>query len=398
MTPTLEEFQDNEKPKFKFNEQQEAAIQKAVDWYRRLQDGKTLKRVFFIAGYAGTGKTSIAREIVRRCVGEYGATYIAPTGKAASRLKQKGCRGAKTLHQFIYNVRGTNDDDEPIFSRKAQLDERPKLVVLDEASMVGEWDAERLLDHRIPVLALGDIGQVPPVKAAAYFTEDAVDVLLTEIMRQDKDSNIIRASFYVRQGNRLPPREYDDVKVYSEAPRVTALKKFMDKDSQIICSYNSTKDKWNSLLRKVKGFVSSMPLPTEKIICTFNQHGPGFCNGEQGIVLRYEPVPTVEKEDEEPSDMMYVVLESLTDGKEIKVKINPASFSDDPEAKQAAQKAVGGFDYGYCITIHKSQGSEWKNVCVLEELLRGVPYAKMMYTAVTRAQENLVVYRDLKAR
>ena len=167
----------NNEPVIQFNAQQIDAIEKAVAWYKRLQDGKTTKRVFFIAGYAGTGKTSIAREIVRRCVGEYGAIYIAPTGKAASRLKQKGCRGAKTLHQFIYNVRGVNDDNEPIFARKSTLDERPHLVVLDEASMVGEWDTERLLDHRIPVLALGDIGQVPPVKAAAYFTEDAVDVL-----------------------------------------------------------------------------------------------------------------------------------------------------------------------------------------------------------------------------
>lgn len=388
----------NNEPVIQFNAQQIDAIEKAVAWYKRLQDGKTTKRVFFIAGYAGTGKTSIAREIVRRCVGEYGAIYIAPTGKAASRLKQKGCRGAKTLHQFIYNVRGVNDDNEPIFSRKSKLDEKPHLVVLDEASMVGEWDTERLLDHRIPVLALGDIGQVPPVKAAAYFTEDSVDVLLTEIMRQGKESNIIRASFFVRQGNRLPPREYDDVKVLAESPRVTALKKFMGEDDQIICSYNSTKDKWNSLLRQVSGRITPMPGIGEKVICTFNQHGPGFCNGEQGIVISYEPVPDFERDEDESNEIMYVNLRSLTDGKDIKVKINPLSFSTDQEVRKEAQRAVGGMDYGYVITVHKSQGSEWDNVCVLEEILRGVPYSKMMYTAITRAKKNLTVYRDLKAR
>lgn len=381
-----------------FNEQQLSAITKAVQWYKDLQDGKTRKRVFFIAGFAGTGKTSIALEIIRRTVGEYSAMFIAPTGKAASRLKQKGCRGARTLHQFIYNVRGTDDEDNPIFSRKDRLDEKPKLVCLDEASMVGEWDAERLLDHRIPVLALGDTGQVPPVKAAAYFTEGSEDVLLTEIMRQGKESNIIRASFFVRNGNRLPAREYDDVKVYDRAPMTTDLKKFMGEDSQIICSYNSTKDKWNSLLRQIKGFLGPMPNMTEKVICTFNQHGPGFCNGEQGIVLRYENVPDYERDENESSEIQYVVLKSLTDGKEIKVKINPNSFSEDPETRQAAQRSVGGFDYGYAITVHKSQGSEWPNVCVLEEILRGVPYAKMMYTAITRSSKNLTVFRDLKHR
>ena len=377
--------------KITFNKQQLEAIEKAVKWYKDVQDRKTLKRFFFLAGFAGTGKTTVAKEIARRCVGEYGALAIAPTGKAAARLKQKGFSGAKTLHQFIYNVRGEDEDGEPIFQRKEMLDEMPKLVVLDEASMVGEWDAERLLAHRIPVLALGDTGQIPPVKASPYFVHP--DYQLTDIMRQGQDSNIIRASFYIRQGKRLPPREYDDVVVREGRPDFTFLKKHLGEESQILCSFNSTRERYNTTLRQMAGYCSDLPSPGEKLVCTFNQHGPGFFNGEQLIVKEYTDVPATEADENEPPGMLYVIGTSLSDGKEIKCKLNPTCFLGDGEDRAAAFRSVGGFDYGYVITIHKSQGSEWPNVIVLEEMLRGVPYDKMMYTAVTRAMNRLWVFR-----
>lgn len=376
-----------------FNNQQLDAINKAVAWYKAVQDRRTLKKHFLIGGFAGTGKTSIAKEIVKRCCGEYGAVYVAPTGKAAARLKQKGCYNAQTLHKFIYNVRGEDEDGEPIFVGKDSLDERPKLIVLDEGSMVGLWDMERLLSWGIPVLMLGDIGQVPPVKSEAFFIEERLDVLLTEIMRQSQDSNIIRASFFVRQGKRLPVREYDDVVVSDKKPTLVFLKQHMGADSQIICSYNSTRFHYNKMLRKICGYEERLPIPGEKIVCTFNQHGPGFMNGEQGIVLRYEDVPDFEREDDEPPQVCYVVLQSLTEDREVKIKFNPLCFDDDESVRAEAHKKTGGVDFGYVITIHKSQGSEWDNVIVLEEILKGVPYSKMMYTAVTRAIRKLWVFR-----
>lgn len=125
----------------------------------------------------------------------------------------------------------------------------------------------------------------------------------------------------------------------------------------------------------------------EKVICTFNQHSHGFMNGEQGIVEEYS-----ECEDEHGETEMRVRLLSLTDGRSRTVEFNPASFDTDPEVAQDARKSIGGFDYGYCVTIHKAQGSEWENVLVYEESIRR-EYAKMMYTAFTRAQKRLTVYR-----
>ena len=204
-----------------FNDQQKAAVSAVVAWYKGWQDRRHYRQFFRMGGYAGTGKTTIAQHIATLCGGESKVVFIAPTGKAAARLRQKGCTSAQTMHSFIYNVRGEDADGEPIFSAKGGLDQRPKLVIMDEASMVGEYDRKVLASHGIPILELGDPGQIPPVKDTQVFTLDALDVLLDQIERNA--GNIIKASMFIRQGKRLPVREYDDVRVRDGRPPDDAI-------------------------------------------------------------------------------------------------------------------------------------------------------------------------------
>jgi exodeoxyribonuclease V len=375
---------------FDFNEQQKYAIRSITAWYRQYRDGLALNPVYFLAGYAGTGKTSVAKTVAELCVPAHRIVYIAPTGKAASRLRQKGCKGAMTLHSFAYNVRGENEEGEPIFVEKGVLNESPLLVVCDEASMLGARDNRALLRHNIPVLALGDTGQVEPVKDAAAYTDANVDFMLTEIHRQAADSNIIRASMFVREGKRLPIREYDDVRVREGHPKDADLVEHSGEDGQIICARNDTRRYLNARVRAILGFSGAVPQIGEKIVCTSNQHGFGIMNGETSILLGYEEAPGYEREDDD--DGLRVRVKSLTDGKERRVKFNTLSFSADEEVATEARKSAGGFDYGFALTIHKSQGSEWDNVLVIEESLRG-QYAKLMYTAITRAAKRLTMYR-----
>ncbi|USN16392.1 ATP-dependent DNA helicase [Luteibacter phage vB_LflM-Pluto] len=386
-----------------FNEQQLAAIEAAVAWYQNWYSptlGVPRKQVFFLAGFAGTGKTTVAMTIAKRCAGElFRVEFIAPTGKAASRLRQKGCATARTMHQFNYNLRGEDDEGNPIFRAKETLDAKPKLIVLDEASMVGEYEYHDLIAHNIPILALGDIGQLPPVKAAAAFTATHVDVLLDKIERQGKDSNIIRASMFVREGKKLPWREYDDVRVREGKPSTDDLLAHAVEDAQILCSYNNTRSYINNKIRAKLGFKSTLPEVGEKVVCRFNQHGYGIMNGEQGIVLDYTQVDTRREDveniyDDEEDDGSRMVLRSLTDGRTLTVRFQRKSFSDDFEERKEFSKKPGAFDFGYALTVHSSQGSEWPRVLVIEESMRGIDYAKLMYTAVTRAQEVLTIYRD----
>jgi exodeoxyribonuclease-5 len=376
-----------------FTEEQQAAIQAIKSWYTAFRAGLTRKQTFFLTGYAGTGKTTIARAAAEECVPNHRSiAYIAPTGKAAARLRDKGCEGARTLHSFAYNPRGEDEEGDPIFHEKDALDILPLLVVMDEASMVGEYDFNAVSRHGIPILALGDLGQLPPVKAPYSLTPDHVDFELTQILRQKAESNIIRAAGFVRQGKTLPDREYDDVRVRTGSADLDMLMEHSGEDAQILVSYNNTRVAINRRVREKLGFADS-PIPQigEKVMCTFNQHKHGMMNGEQGIIIKFEDVPEYDIGANEPEDMMYVFLRSLTDGKTRKVKFNPASFSDDGEVAKEAVKAIGGFAYGYACTVHKSQGSEWPNVLVIDEPMGDV--AKLRYTAYTRAATRLTVYR-----
>jgi exodeoxyribonuclease V len=374
-----------------FNAGQLDGIARIVSWFKGWQDRKHRKQVFFLTGRAGTGKTSLAQAAAAQCASEYRVVFIAPTGKAASRLRQKGCKGAKTLHQFVYNVRGEDEDGDPIFIEKGYSKESPLLIVLDEGSMVGEYDMKALVRFGIPILVLGDLGQLLPVKAPPSLTPDNVDYELTEIMRQAAESNIIRAAGFVRDGKRLPLREYPDVRVRAGKAPLDQLLEHSGEDAQILCSYNNTRAWANNQIRTAKGFTGDHPNVGEKVMCWFNQHAHNFMNGEQGIVLGFDTPRDDELNEDEPDELQIMRLRSLTDGRERRVKYNPLSFSNDEDTRNAALKAVGGFQFGYCCTIHKSQGSEWDNVLVFEEMMGD--YAKMQYTAYTRAAKRLTVYR-----
>lgn len=384
-----------------FNDQQQNAITQATTWHQDWRQHKHQKQVFFLAGYAGTGKTTVAFTIAEQCCGSIQRVeFIAPTGKAASRLRQKGCHHARTMHQFTYNLRGEDPETgEPIFGPKLTIDSRPELIICDEASMVSEYDYNNLIKHGVPILALGDIGQLPPVKAVAIFTPEHVDVLLDKIERQGGESNIIKASMFVRQGHRLPCREYEDVKVRKGTVPLEQLLDHAGEDAQVLCSFNKTRESVNASVRRALGYTDQLPMIGEKIVCKFNQHGFGIMNGEQGIVLRYENVD-VRKEDresirdDEDDNGDRVWIRSLTDGKDYRVRFRKEAFDPDPEIRREAQKKPGGFDFGYAMTVHSAQGSEWPRVLVIEEDMRGVPYNQLMYTAVTRAQSHLTIYRS----
>lgn len=379
-----------------FNAGQLEGFEKAARWFN---GGKPRSKVFFLSGEAGTGKTTWAKGAVAELgLRNYQVVYIAPTGKAASRLRQKGCDGAKTLHQFAYNVRGEDAEGDPIFVEKFSLDERPTLVVMDEASMVGAYDLGAVTRHGIPILALGDLGQLQPVKAPPSLTPENVDHELTEPMRFRNadgtlapESNIVRGARFIRKGNRIPFREYEDVRVRKGTAPLDQLIEHAAEDAQILCSYNSTRNEVNARIRAELGFKGDQPNIGEKVMCWFNQHSYNFMNGEQGIVLGFDDIPLGDMKEDDPDELIFIRIRSLTDGKERKVKFNPLSFSRDADTAAEALKGIGGFQFGYGCTIHKSQGSEWDKILIVEENMGD--YAKMQYTGWTRAIQRLTVYR-----
>lgn len=374
------------------NEQQLYAINLIVNWFRGWQLQAHGQQVFKLAGYAGTGKTSIANIVVELCCGSKMSVFIAPTGKAAARLRQKGCVGARTLHQFIYRPAGENEDGDPIFVDKGSLDITPTLVCMDESSMVGERDNRNLLDRGLPVLALYDPGQVPPVKDRQVYDYDGADIVLDQIERNA--GNIVKASMVIRKGKFLPEREYEDVSVqHSFTLPDEEFMKFLDEDGIILAARNATREKMNRRARRLLGWKGDLPEIGEKVVATANQHEHGIMNGEQAIVMGFKDLPEG-AEDEDWDEMCLMQVKMLNNGFVRWVEFNPAAFDTDLERKKAAQKCSGGFDFGYAMTVHKSQGSEWLRVLVFEESIPGVNYAQIMYTAVTRAIQYLKYCRQ----
>lgn len=377
----------------KYNVQQLEAIEAAVQWYKDFRDGLPVNTVFFLSGYAGTGKTSVAREIASRCCALSRVTYIAPTGKAASRLRDKGCAGAKTMHKFMYVMAG-EFAGRLEFVEKGALDEAPLLIVCDESSMVGATDGSNLVGRGIPILALGDIGQLEPVGDDAWLVEGDQDYSMDIIERNG--GNITRAAFFVRTGGRLPEREYEDVKVYGRRYTISDIERHTDENSVVLCSYNSTRQLVNLKARIALGLNGNMmPQVGEKLVCTFNQHTYNIMNGEQFVLLEIKDMPPEKLQPgEEPEFIKLVKLRSLTNDETKEAKLDITCFLGiDEDERNKAMKKVGGFDFGYALTIHKSQGSEWLNVMIIEEFMKGSPYHKLMYTAITRAIKHLTVFR-----
>src|SRR5580658_9811302 len=194
---------DERKAQMEWSPQQEAALKAVGLWLKRGE-----AQVLRLFGYAGTGKTTLARTIAEGSDGD--VVFGAFTGKAALVLRSKGCSNARTIHSLIYRARDT-DTEEPTFELN---DESPaakaNLIIIDECSMVDADLGRDLLSFGKPVLVLGDPAQLPPVKGGGYFTEGPPDVMLTEVHRQAVDNPIIKMSMLVREGGRPSPGAYGE--------------------------------------------------------------------------------------------------------------------------------------------------------------------------------------------
>lgn len=364
--------------------QQDRAIADVRAW---MGDPKG-KPVFRLFGYAGTGKTTLAKELARSVRGT--VLFATFTGKAALVLRQKGCEDASTIHSLIYKVEVNERTGEASFI--LNLDSglsTAALLVVDEVSMVGAELANDLLKFGKRILVLGDPAQLPPVKDEGYFINAAPDVMLTEVHRQARDNPIIRMSMDIREGGCLKAGEYGESLVTGRAGiGHDRLRDLVLSADQLLCGMNRTRIAYNRRIRLLKGLTGEAedwhPTQGDRLICLKNKRDKAIFNGgmwtADSVADKFGCLSIeVTSLDEKRDPLTVEVAEEFFTGTEHKIEWRERRKYDE-------------FTFGWAITCHKSQGSQWDHVIVFDEsgAFREAR-SNWLYTAVTRAANKVTV-------
>jgi exodeoxyribonuclease-5 len=333
---------------------------------------------FALHGLAGTGKTTVAAHLAR---GQRGARLCAYTGKAASVLRTKTGLDTTTVHGAFYHFVREEDggDGRPqrLVFRAAHVPGSLKgeVVLLDECSMIDRQTAAVILATGITVVAIGDPGQLPPINGDPFFTQSSFT--LQEIHRQALESPIIRQAHAVRLTGKYAP-DGDAFRVVECATMDDLLAAEV-----VLVHRRSTRSRMNALVRRALGYASAWPRAYEPLVCLRNARKHGVHNGAVYYASR----------DLGPDDKKIGISTEAGDI-EVPADFLPPGHEDDPlDLPPGGWKTA--FAFGYALTVHKAQGSEFASVLLIDECRVPDLRRQWLYTGITRAAERIVVARDL---
>ncbi len=358
--------------------QQDEALLKVSAWLKDKQG----PQVFRLFGWAGTGKSTLAQHLAQ---GVKSVKYAAFTGKAALVMRKHGCRGASTIHSLIYSL-VSEKEGEPKFALDPESEAlTADLIVIDEVSMVDEALGRDLLSFGTKVLVLGDPFQLPPVQGAGFFTAAEPDMMLTEIHRQAADNPIIRMSMEIREGGYLEHGRYGESEVIGK-DRVD--REAVIAADQVLAGRNKTRVAYNDRLRELKGMPRHEPVVGDRLVCLRNNPQKKLLNGQIWIASE------VKKRSGARYSMLLDPDEPTGKAKsQAKVVTHAAFFSGEEDALSwPERRQFDEFTFGYCLTVHKAQGSQWDNVYLFDEsFVFREDRQRWLYTGVTRASEKITV-------
>ena len=390
-------------------QKQQQGVEIAV---KRYKEGK---KFTIISGYAGTGKSTTVRYIVKALgVPENKICYATFTGKAAQVLSQKGNKNSMTLHRLLFESKLLPDGS---FLRTPKTSIEYDIVIVDEISMAPKSLIDSLI-YKYPnvyMIGLGDPGQLPPISDNENnHLLDNPHIFLDEIMRQAEDSEIIKVSMDIRQGKTLSCFDGNQVKIINKQDLNTGMLEWAD---QILCATNNTRHSINMQMRQLKGIEGKYPTIGDKVICTknywdiANEKDDALVNGTIGyldgnISVHTTVFPHWLKLENSRVEKFYSNLKTefgnfnfLDLDKEMFVTGKP-TLDNKEEYKVYKSKYRNSiplrFEYGYAITVWKAQGSQFNNVLVFEE---NFPFdkeehKKYLYTAITRAIDKCIIVKN----
>src|SRR5438093_4549548 len=261
-----------------FTPHQDAAL-KAVAGWLEAKPGRGAPQIFRLFGYAGTGKTTLARHIAQHVDGK--VLFGAFTGKAALVMRSKGCDNASTIHGMIYHALDSGEETPTFELWRDGPAAKAKLIVIDECSLVDAELGGDLLSFGAPLLVLGDPAQLPPIQGGGFFTAAEPDAMLTEVHRQARDDPIVHLSMQVRAGHRLAPGRYGHTEVVTRED--FDPQRALETD-QILVGRNATRRAYNARMRERRGLAEALPVAGDKLVCLRNNRRKGLFNGSLWLV------------------------------------------------------------------------------------------------------------------
>ena len=334
------------------------------------------KQVQTLGGYAGTGKTTVIKSIVQKLIDSgLRPAICAYTGKAVNVLRNKFLE-SQTLHSLLYTPEIDQNGDICGWTlvNKFKINSYYDIILVDEASMVDQTIYRDLINTDLPVIFVGDHGQLEPISNTDNFNlMRNPDVKLEKIHRNSGE--IAHFAEFVRKGN-LPCRFPSSNRVQLVKSSAVQPHHYSDYD-QVICVYNKSRVRINNIVREHRNINLSYIAIGEKIICLKNNHLAGLFNGMQGTITKVLK-----------NDKLSFVSNGILYSN---IKYDPDQFGQEKaDFKKDRSSKANLFDYAYAITCHKAQGDEWDDIIVYEENNEFCDPLRWRYTAASRAKNSII--------
>lgn len=393
------------RPVFTHTQIQSAILKTERKYHLTLADTQKLaietiinNNIAIITGSAGTGKTTVLKfaiDVFEQLIGG-DIILVAPTGRAARRMTESTAIEASTLHSLLKIGVSDEEDDSDVFVSDEKIE--GEAIFVDETSMCDISIIYRLFQHlseNCRVYFLGDVNQLQSV-GSGNVLDDLIEsyyvptVKLSLIYRQSQDSNIIYNANNILNGiGKI--KTGDDFVVYN----ISNPEKIAE---QCCAIYKQELQRLGDILdvqcitpKRVNGILASEQLNKQIQMAINPNYGSNSFFFSNGYKFYIGDKIICNKNTETVRNGDIGVVTNVT-----KNEIQ-AIFDTGEEIFDAEQAEELNISLAYCITVHKSQGSEFKTVFIpVSEENKAMLKRNLFYTAVTRAKEKMIIVGENK--